>query len=169
MNEEWRDIEGYEECYQISNLGRVKSLKFNKDRILKPRKDKYGYLQVGLCKDGKVKRYLVHRLVANAFIPNSNNLEDINHINEIKTDNRLSNLEWMTHRDNIRYSKTKSVNQYTKDGRFVKTWDCIIEVQNQLGFGQGNICSCCQGKLKSSYGFKWFYSNDLRQPEPPLW
>ena len=169
MNEEWRDIEGYEGIYQVSNLGRVKSLKFNKERILKPRKDTIGYLAVILYKDGKVKRYLVHRLVANAFIPNSNNLEDINHINEIKTDNRLSNLEWMNHKDNVRYSQAVAVNQYTLDGKFIRRWDCIKEIQYSLGFNQGNICSCCQGKLKSSYGFNWFYSDDLRQPETPLW
>ena len=170
MNEEWRDIDEYEGLYQISNLGRVKSLKFGKEKILKPEKDRYGYLLIGLYKKaGERKHYSVHRLVANAFIPNPNNLPEVNHIDEDKTNNRVSNLEWMTSKENTRYSQAVAVNQYTLDDRFIRTWDCMNEIHIQLGYITGNICSCCQGKLKSSYGFKWFYSNDLRQPEPPSW
>lgn len=157
--EEWRDIKGFEGLYQVSSLGRVKSLKFGRERILTPYKQKDGYLRIYLCKEGEMKRYLVHRLVANAFIPNPNNLETINHINEIKTDNRVDNLEWMTQKDNKRYSSAVAVNQFTLDGKFIRRWDCLMEVYYQLGFSYGNICCCCKGKKKSAYGFLWKYAD----------
>lgn len=162
-NEIWRPIEGFE--YMVSSLGRVKSLEridylghHRKEKILKPGKTTHGYLQVVLCRDGKKKPYPVHKLVANAFIPNTYNLETINHINEIKTDNRVSNLEWMTIKDNKRYSSAKPVNQYNLDGRFIRNWDCIMDIQYSLGFNSGNISLCCRGKQKSAYGFIWRYA-----------
>ena len=162
-NEVWKPIEGYE--YMVSNLGRVKSLEridchnqHRKEKILKPYKNTNGYLQVCLCKDGKRKKYLVHMLVVNAFLPNINNLEDINHKDENKTNNRLSNLEWMTHRDNKRYSSAVAVNQFSLDGKFIRRWDCMKDIQYQLGFKQSAICVCCQGKRKSAYGFLWRYA-----------
>ena len=107
MKEIWKDIEGYEGLYQVSNMGRVKSLERTvwcglnggcyraiPERIIKPSKDNYGYLVVNLWEDGKMKTYKVHRLVATAFIPNPNNLPVINHKNEIKNDNKVDNLEW---------------------------------------------------------------------------
>ena len=156
--EEWRDIEGYEGFYQISNLGRAKSLKFGKERILKPRKERNGYLCVGLYEDGKVKNHKIHRLVANAFLPNISNLSEVNHIDEDKTNNKVDNLEWCDRIYNVRYSQAVAVNQYTLDGKFIRTWDCIIEVQYQLGFNNGNIINCCQGKRKSAGGFIWRYA-----------
>ena len=156
--EEWRDIEGYEGLYLVSSLGRVKSFCFGKERILKPLKHNCGYLQVRLYNDGKGKIHTVHRLVANAFIPNPENLPEVNHIDEDKTNNRVSNLEWMDSKDNIRYSKAISVNQFTLDGRFIRTWDCIMEVEYQLGFNNSNIVKCCQGKRKYAYGFIWRYA-----------
>lgn len=168
INEVWRPIEGFECLYEVSNLGRVKSFWFNKEKILKPNKTKWGYLYVVLCKDGRKKNYNVHRLVANAFLPNIDNLPEVNHIDEDKTNNRVDNLEWCDKTYNIRYSQSVEVNQFTKDGRFIRTWDCINEIQNQLGYNTGHICKCCKGKLKSAYGFIWRYTDDPLQPEPPL-
>ena len=156
--EEWRDIEGYERIYQISSLGRVKSLKFGKERILKPGKERNGYLRVCLSKDRKLKWYYVHVLVLSAFIPNIENLKTVNHINEDKTDNRVDNLEWMTSKDNVRYSQAVAVNQFTLDGRFIRTWSCIREIEYQTGFSNGHIVKCCKGKHKSAYGFIWRYA-----------
>lgn len=102
MEEEWRDIKGYEGLYQVSNLGRVKSLNYKRTRkewILKPNTINGGYLQIRLNE----KCYLVHRLVAEAFIPNPNNYPCINHKSEIKTQNNVENLEWCTHKYNANY------------------------------------------------------------------
>lgn len=92
-NEIWRDIQDYDGKYQVSSLGRVKSLKFGKEKILRQAKMKNGYLYVNLCKEGKIKTCRVNRLVGNAFLDNPNNLPCFNHKNEIKTDNRAVNLE----------------------------------------------------------------------------
>lgn len=104
----WKEIEVFGGNYSVSSEGRVRSNgllkgKNSKVRILKTEMSKKGYLRVGLVKDGKQKKYLVHRLVAIAFLDNQNNLPDVNHKNECKTDNRLINLEWMSRRDNMNY------------------------------------------------------------------
>lgn len=119
MNEEWRDIDGYEDLYQVSNMGRVLSLKFNhtenNPKILKPI-ELLGYLVVNLYKDGKMKSFKIHRLVAKAFIPNPDNLPEVNHKDENKFNNVVDNLEWCTTKYNINYgtaisrsSKTRSL------------------------------------------------------------
>ena len=104
----WKEIEVFGGNYSVSSEGRVRSNgllkgKNSKVRILKTELSKKGYLRVGLTKDGKQKKYLVHRLVAIAFLDNPKNLPDVNHKNECKTDNRLINLEWMSRRDNMNY------------------------------------------------------------------
>jgi len=111
MEEIWKDVVGYEGLYQVSNLGRVKSLgfdKWHKGKILKPSYDSKGnYLFIGLHADGKVTQRNVHRLVAETFIPNPNNLPCVNHIDEIKTNNRVDNLEWCTIEYNSNYGNAK--------------------------------------------------------------
>lgn len=104
--EEWRDIEGYEGYYQISNMGNVRSLNYGrtgKTQVLQPHKNIYGYFQVTLFKNGKKNYYKVHRLVAQAFLENPNNLPQVNHINENKADNRICNLEFCTAKYNVNY------------------------------------------------------------------
>ena len=110
MEEIWKDIKGYEGLYKVSNLGRVKSVHFNHskkvtEKILKPIKDRDGYVDAFLYKNGKVKHFKMHRLVAEAFIPNPNNLPQINHIDENVNNNRVDNLEWCTVGYNINYGK----------------------------------------------------------------
>ena len=157
--ETWKSIAGYEGIYEVSDQGRVKSLKYGKERILKPRKDSCGYLQVNLCKDGQKKMSLVHRLVSKAFIPNPNNLETVNHKDEVKTNNVASNLEWMSRVDNKRYSANKSVKMFDKStGELLATFPSLMEAERVTGIDNRNISKCCTVKYKSSGGYIWRYS-----------
>ena len=117
MEEIWRDIKNYEGLYQISNLGRVKRLRFinrhlnfEKEKILKPYKDGGNYyFVIGLHKDGKRKYKAIHRLVAETFIPNPNNYPVVNHKDENKLNNRIDNLEWCTHKYNSNYGNANLI------------------------------------------------------------
>lgn len=178
MNEEiWRDIDGYDGMYQVSNQGRVKSLERTfidksgrkrafKECILKPNVVYGGYLTVSLCAGGKRKKLRVHRLVCEAFHKNPEKKPHVNHINETKTDNRSCNLEWMTATENnnfgtrnerISKARSKPVGQYTLGGELVKIWSSTHEAQRQAGFSQGNISEVANGKRKQAYGFLWKY------------
>ena len=159
--EYWKPVVGYEGLYEVSNLGRVKSLKFGKERILKPQKDTSGYLCVTLCKNNNQCQFKVHRLVAEAFIPNPNNLPQINHKDECKTNNIVSNLEWCDRKYNVNYGTrtekcSKKVYQYTLDGKFVKEWKSTAEC-GRNGYNYGNVAACCRGKLKKYKNFIWKY------------
>lgn len=185
----WKDIPGYEEIYQCSTFGRVKSLNFNKEKILINRKCINGYLYINLYKNNKIKTLTLHRLVAFTFIPNQYNKPCVDHINTIRTDNRVENLKWVTYSENsynpitssknsnsqlgkklsINHKKRiseshkgkniKSINQYSKNGEFIIEWNSIINASNTLKINQGNISTCCQGKTKSAGGFIWKYSD----------
>ena len=114
-NEVWRDVDGYDGMYQVSDLGRVRSLKYGKVRVMKPQKDKGGYLSVHFYKDSIEKSFLVHRLVAQAFIPNDDeNKTQINHRNEDKTENKVSNLEWCSAQYNMTYNGIHRRRKHTK-------------------------------------------------------
>ena len=175
LNEIWQDIPEFEGKYQGSNIGRVKSLNYNhtgKEQILKPSKNKDGYLVVNLYKNGKVKYYLVHRLVWMAFNGSIPEGLEINHKSEVKTENNLENLELVTRKENNNYgthneriAKTltnrkdlsKSVLQYDKQGNLIKEWCSLMEVERQLGFANGNISKCCNGRRKTANGYVWKY------------
>lgn len=116
--EEWRDIPGYEGLYQVSSLGRVKSLHFNKWKIISQRIRGKGYYAVTLCKNKSQKDFYVHRLVAEAFIPNPNNLPQVNHKSEVKMDNFVDNLEWCDNLYNINFgTRTERSADGHKKGR----------------------------------------------------
>ena len=169
MEEIWKDIKDYEGHYQVSNLGRVKSIKFGKEIILKQHINiKGGYYYVCLLKNGKHKNYYVHRLVAEAFIPNSYNLPQVNHRDENKLNNNVDNLEWCTNEYNHNYgtinerisqSQSKPVLQYDLNGNLIKEWKSVNEC-GRNGFNQGDICKCCNGKRKTAKGFIWVYKNE---------
>ena len=153
MTEEFRDIPGYEGLYEVSNLGRVR----RNGKILKPWKNNWGYLLVSLCKNGIVRNARIHRLVALAFIPNPQNLPQVNHKDEDKTNNAVSNLEWCTAGYNINYSQSKPVLQFDKSGNFITEYKSIIEAERITGISNGKISLCCQGKFKTAGGFVWKY------------
>ena len=170
IEEIFKDIKDLEGLYQVSNFGRVKSLgngkSYNsKERILKPGKSTNGYLQVNLYKNGEYKQCLVHRLVAEVFIPNTDNLPFVNHKDEDKTNNSVENLEWCTHEYNCNYAtrneriaktRSKPVLQFTLDGEFIREWPSVAECERN-GFNKGKVSECCNGKRKSHKGYIWRY------------
>ena len=184
MKEEWRDIKGYEGKYMVSNLGRVKSLNYNrtgKEKIMKGGKEGQGYLQVTLSKDGKGKNYHVHRLVAQAFCENPMGYTEINHIDENKENNMAKNLEWVSHEYNINHGTrnqrvgeklkgrkqseeaikklSKPVFSVDKESGLIMWWQSASEASRQLGINNGNICDCLKGRKKSAGGHIWFYAD----------
>ena len=164
--EEFRDIPGYEGLYEVSNLGRVRSLET--ERILKPSKNTCGYLFVSLYKNGIKKAVRIHRLVALAFIPNPDNLPCINHKDEDKTNNTVDNLEWCDDKYNANYGtrneriaeKTrKPVLQYDLLGNFIREWPSITKVEEETGIWQTHISKCCLGLRHTAGGYLWKYKN----------
>lgn len=167
MIEIYKDIQGYE-GYQVSNHGNVRSLKYNKERILKPQKVSGGYLQVILCKEGKKKNCYVHRLVAQAFIDNPQNLPQVNHKDENPANNCVENLEFCDakYNNNFGTRTEKSIESNTNHPNKSKQVLCVetgkiypstSEVQRQLGFSKDNIASVCRCERKQAYGYHWKY------------
>lgn len=172
MEEIWKDIRGYEGLYQISNLGRVKS--FHKwkrascvdEYILSPTTADNDYANVTLYKDLKRKKFLVHRLVAEAFIPNPENLPHINHKDENKLNNNVDNLEWCTPLYNNCYgtakfraimTKGKPVGQYLINDQWLATYANISVASELSGVPHKEIYQCVSGRLHSAGGFVWKY------------
>lgn len=166
----YRDIEGYSGLYQVSNLGNVKSLdmvvpskngstQIRKGRVLKPSKAHNGYLHIMLCKDGNRYTHTIHRLVAETFLPNPDNLPQVNHRDENKENNTVDNLEYCTAKYNINYGT--AIERLSKKVLCVETgviYPSIIEVNRQLGYDCGHISACCNGKRKSAYKYHWKYA-----------
>lgn len=163
MIEIWKDIEGFEGLYQVSNLGRIKSScrEGTKGGIIKQFLiDKY--MKVHLYKDGESRFYFVHRLVALAFIENPLNKPQINHINGNKYDNRAINLEWATSQENLQHAIGTGLRHFKKVGQFkngvlIKEYINCLQASKQTGISQPNIWYCLKGKHKTCGGFEWRY------------
>ena len=163
--EKWKDVQGYEGLYQISNLGRVK----RNGTILHQSLNTYGYCQVSLCNNGDIKNHLVHRLVANEFLPNPERHPQVNHIDGNKKNNAVTNLEWCTQAENNNHAirtglrKFKSVEMYEIGGGLVKTFHSRVEIDAFFGrkLCQDVITRCCNGKRKTAYGHQWKYKTEV--------
>lgn len=123
-------------------------------------------MRIHLCNDSVIKQFQLHRLVAQAFIPNPDNKPQVNHLDENKKNNCVDNLEWATAKENSNYGTHNEritgrnpvpIIQYSKDGIFIKEWSGAIEVERELGINHSNIAACCKGKLKSTGSFIWRY------------
>ena len=178
MKEEWKDIKGYESLYQISNLGRIKglnryvknnhSVRYIKERILKPNKNKDGYYTISFWTKGKMKQHYIHRLVAQAFLDNPNNYPIVNHKDENPNNNNSLNLEWCNYKYNNDYgtrkiksmiNQGKKVNQFDLQGNFIKQWNSTREIERTLKISHSVISKCCREKQKTSHGYIWKYKD----------
>lgn len=135
MEEIWRDIPDYEGLYQVSSMGNVKSLpkmcgyRKDKGKILSPFINTNGYKLVTLCKNNKQKHYQVHRLVAMTFIPNVNSKPQVDHINRVRTDNRVENLRWVTVSENSNNTCLNSLVEYKGQTKTVTEWSKILGIK----------------------------------------
>lgn len=184
----WKDVKGYEGLYQVSSFGSVKSADtklyhktswgnytyYNKKgKILKPYHNNKGYLIVNLYKDGKCKHFLIHRLVAEAFVPNLDNLPEVDHIDENKNNNIYSNLLWcdrlynntkgVQSKEGRRKSasfRMKRVSQYNLDGTLLNVYNGVRIAEEQTNISNANIIKCCKGKAKTAGGYIWRYADE---------
>ena len=183
MEEIWKDIEGYEGLYQVSNMGRVKSLARTRnmnlhdhrsvapvpERILKFGQS-LGYQAVTLAKDGVNRTFRVHKLVALAFIQNPDRKPEINHKDGNKHNNKAENLEWVTAKENQRHAistglrndmrRRKVINQYSRDGVLLNVWYGYAEIEKSLGLPRQTICNCCKGRTYTAAGYIWRHPDD---------
>ena len=184
----WKDIDGYNGKYQISNEGNIRSFsKWSNGRILKGGKTKgnpHPYRFIALVGSGRndIKHKYIHRLVAEAFISNPLNLPEVNHKNGDTLDNRVENLEWCTHAQNMDFAsksgvlsrgqdlwkgnmnpRSKAVLQFTKNGEFVKEWGSVNQIMRETGIPASTIFRCCNPEKypheKTAYGYIWRYKN----------
>ena len=174
----WKDIKGFEGIYQVSNLGRVKSLERIdarghrlKEKILKPHPSDNRYYRVGLCKNSKVRFYMVHRLVWEAFNSPIPEGYEINHLDERPVNNALSNLSLVTHKENLNWGtrnersakkQSKTVLQFTLEDILIKEYPSAHQVERETGFAFQYIVNCCNGKYKQAYGYKWQYKENKK-------
>jgi hypothetical protein len=174
----WKDVKGYENIYKVSNQGRIKSIEryikhsdgrkpqYHKELIRKPQLSNKGYLNIRLSKENKLKSYLVHKLVAEAFIPNTDNKQQVNHKDGNKENNNDWNLEWVTNSENqihalkfgLKIPFTRKVAKMNLEGEILKVYDSIKSVKKD-GFTSENVVSICKGTYGryTHHGFKWKY------------
>ena len=170
MEEIWKDIKGFEGLYQVSNFGRVKSFprkgtQTTKERIIKFTKSNKNYLVANLKNNNIQQSFSIHRLVAQAFIPNPDNLPQVNHIDGNKQNNNVNNLEWCTNKQNRCHAScnhllyTRHINQFDLEGNFIKEWNSITEASKFYNIKYNSLWSACNNKKGVYNGFIWRYAN----------
>lgn len=188
MEEIWKKVEGHPR-YEVSNLGRIRAIYIRgikRNKILKPKLTKKGYLEASLYKEGGHKSFALHRLVAEAFIPNPNNYPTINHMDGNKQNNNISNLEWCTYKENIihayrtglkhgirgkDHSSSKKIAQLDLEGNLIKVWESSMEIERtlkELNVDQACVIACCRGrcgrkKRITHKGYIWKYYEDYKK------
>lgn len=169
--EQWKEIAGYNGYYEVSDLGNVRSLprrltdgRMYKGCMLVQKTARNGYKQVHLSKGNMARWISVHRLVADAFVPNPNNLPQVNHIDENKQNNCASNLSWVSASENCKYGnrnatmvQQRSVCVVATDGCMEYQFNSIQEAARELHISAGHISQCCNGKRKTAGGYFWFH------------
>lgn len=175
----WKKVIDYEENYEISSYGRLKSLdryvngryglRFAKGKIIKPTVCTNGYLEYALHRDGEKKIVLAHRLVAQHFIPNPNNYPEVNHIDENIQNNRMDNLEWLTSKQNANYGTRnqrckdcnkqyfKPVLQYDLEGNLIKEYETLGDASRDIKGDISAIIRVCKNRQNIAYGYIWKY------------
>jgi len=184
--EQWKEISGYEGCYEVSNYGNVRSIphkvntKGGKQRnspgcMMKQKTTRNGYKQIGLSQNGKNKWIGVHRLVAEAFVPNPEGLPQVNHKDEKKTNNYADNLEWVTASDNCKYGHRNDtmIEQTSRKverlmGNVIVTYNSIRSAAEMTGVSASHICQCCKGERKTAGGTQWRYAIEIAEKHPDL-
>ena len=184
MIEIWKPIDGYEERYSVSNNGTIANAS---GKILKQYTDRDGYKRISLSHGSRLNTVLVHRLVANAFIENPNGYKTVDHINGIKDDNRVENLQWMSHRQNLQKwhkeqnhklsdkPKIKSnmkrgesrripIVQMSRSGEYIQNFISLMDAERATGIGSGRISLCINNKKPSAGGFLWKKATDVSEP-----
>lgn len=183
----WLPVKGYEGIYEVSNYGNVVSLNYRQTgerHTLRIKTGKDGYLRVTLCKKCICRSFLVHRLVAEAFIPNPGNKPFVDHIDTDRKNNCVLNLKWCNRKenannpitlkrmgDNLRnlnriyreqISKKRKIKvaQYTLDGKLVKVWDSAKDAEKSMSISNSDICNCCKENRKTAGGYIWKYYNN---------
>ena len=170
-SEVWQDIQGYSGIYQVSTLGRIRSLKKGKIKLLKPYINNMGYAVLSLYANHKQKTYHVHELVAETFLVKVDGKNYIDHINGIKTDNRIDNLRWCTPKENANFELSiinrkramrkacgVSVNQYDLRGNYIATYATLTDAQTITGIAYQNIRACCIGRYKTAGNYIWKFN-----------
>ena len=170
MKEEWKDIEGYEGLYRVSNTGKVLSVRRNREFSLNPNPL---YVNVSLSKEGDSKSFSVHRLVAKAFVPNPENKTDVNHIDGNKLNNNSWNLEWTTKSENIKHAlklglKTldfkdvvkRKVDRISLTDEVIQTYESLSEAARDIKGQVSLIHQCCNGRQNTHRNFKWKYHHE---------
>jgi hypothetical protein len=166
MKEIWKNVNGYNGLYQVSNLGRVKSLlKYGEEKILSSGLSSSGYYSVVLYKNKKRRTHNIHRLVIEAFISNPENKKAVNHKDGIKKNNHLSNLEWCTFSENTRHALNNNLNSWSgypvfqiKNGFIVKVFKSAYQAEKITGINNSNINACCKNKRKTAGKYEWQYA-----------